>query len=529
MAIQEFSYYLNRPIEKFESVQKSNFGKLNAIVNSKEDNVIYEEHFSGFISPFDGSQHKEMIFKAMYPNYKLLYFFDIAMRKTDNIFLCLLPDNEVEKRNIANHNNVCIEFNRLIKKHIKYRSKSNPYYSSEYNIIIIDNFEVINQMKLRQSTSKESVDAHKLRKEVLFSDFSVSPNVELSILDSIFLSPKINSRTGIESKALIKNSTGNRMLANVDAYNQVISNLVPPEISNCHEPFYRSDFVRHSANSIDDEYSICIKFPMIKGISSYFKSECRPNQKQDPNSYLRDLTNMEIGINNQVKYSAFSSKNEIIEKIRQTEFFSEQDFLPEYSLASMKKSLDVISDNRELLYRDYADRIFKQFSTSSLTVSEKQKSELLARDLCDEMKYKIKESSDSYFSSIHRSIMENVSRVKTISSRNSLYAPEDVGWIYLRDMQLNLDEIKNSPYYNILHLRKINIEKIRKLMNNPIRNTIISGLLVRSRSALLNDIINEVASLGFGQSEFDNQLRILEESKIIYRINDRLFLDTNDF
>ena len=260
-------------------------------------------------------------------------------------------------------------------------------YIGKYVIVKIDDFEVINPIKLRTVTAKESFAADKLRNELLFDKlYSEEPpsNVKLAILNSLFLSPKLKSRSGIETKSLIENSSTSREIINLDRYNHLINSLIPPEISNNHYPHYVGDSITYEMDSINENFQVYIKYPQI---SYYFNAICVPNKKEDEKANLRNLTSYEIGINHQSKFLAYFSKKDLIDKFISTEFFYKQEYLPKHKIVDIKRPLSVIQDqdNKELLYNDYVSRLYKPLPEPSYSVSEEHKVLDLAEDYTYEL------------------------------------------------------------------------------------------------------------------------------------------------
>ncbi|MBI2650429.1 hypothetical protein HYX04_03885 [Candidatus Woesearchaeota archaeon] len=515
MELKEFSEYLKRPLASFESVQKNNFKRLVDIVGSKKEsyNSLYDLEVVGFLNPHTRAHTKEII-ESNNLGYSLFLLFDLPLRKTDLVINCLIPTNLATRWDIHNTYNTCIQF-RKFKKIIVVR-KGIEDYVAEYQVVIVDDFEIVNPIKLRTTSAKESREAQKIREEILFDELHIEmpSNVKLSIFNSLFLSPKLKSRSGIETKSLIKNSATGRILINLDRYNKILTGLIPPEVSNCHYPYYRSDVVTYEVPNLGEKIDVHIKFPMQ---GYYFNAACTPTQKEDENINLRSLTNNEIGINHQTKFFNYSTKKDLIEKFIATEFYYKQDYVPEHKIIDTRRSQSMIEDNEGLLYNDYVSRIFKQLPAPSSSVGEDHKIQNLAKDYAEEIGWRIRQGSDAYFNNIVRSIAENLYRVKSILHRSGFMAA-NLGLEYLESLQLNFDEIKETPDYKNIPKKDIDVEKITKIMNNPIRTIIINSLKIRDNNAMEEDIFNEFVGLGHKVVDIVKELRRLEEGGIICKV-----------
>ena len=306
MELKEFSEYMTRPLASFEGVQKNNFKGIFNIVKSKKElyDKEYELDVVGFLSP-PTRAHTKNIVESKNHGYSLLFLADLPLRKTNLVIECLIPSNLATKFNVHNTPNICIQFKKFKKLIVVHKGVED--YVAWYTVILIEDFEVINPIKLRTISAKESGEAQKIREEVLFDELHIEmpSNVKLSIFNSLFLSPKLKSRSGIETKNLIKNSAAGRVLINLDRYNKLVTGLIPPEVSNCHYPYYRSDIVTYEVPNLGEKIDVHIKFPMQ---GYYFNSACTPTQKEDDNVNLRSLTNNEIGINHQTKFFNYPTK-----------------------------------------------------------------------------------------------------------------------------------------------------------------------------------------------------------------------------
>lgn len=521
MELKEFSGYLTRPLASFEGVQKNNFKKIFNIVKSKKElyDKEYELDVVGFLSPHTRAYTKHVI-ESKNPGYSLFFLFDLPLRKTNLVIECLIPSNLVTKEDIHNKHNVCIQFKNF--KKIVVTHKGVEDYVAHYTLILIESFEIINPIKLRTVSAKESREAQKIREEILFDELHIETpsNVRLSIFNSLFLSPKLKSRSGIETKNLIKNSAAGRVLINLDRYNKIISSLIPPEVSNCHYPYYRSDVVTHEVPNLGEKIEVHIKFPMQ---GYYFNAACTPTQKEDENVNLRSLTNNEIGINHQTKFFNYPTKKDLIEKFIVTEFYYKQDYIPEHKIIETRRSKNIIEDNEELLYNDYVFRICKQLPVPSFSVGEEHKIQNLAINYAEEIGWRIKQGSDSYFNNIVRSIKENLYRVKSVLHRSGFMAV-NLGLEYLTSLQLNFDEIKETMDYKNLPKKEIDVEKITKIMNNPIRATIINALKIRDNNAMEDEIFNEFVGLGHATGDIVKEISRLEEGGFIYKVGSIYYL-----
>lgn len=515
MELKEFSEYLKRPLVSFESVQKNNFKRVVDIVESKKEsyNILYELELVGFLSPHTRAHTKEII-ESSNLGYSLFLLFDLPLRKTDLVINCLIPTNLATKYNLNNTHNICIQFKKFKKILVIHKGIEN--YVAEYQVIVVDDFEIVNPIKLRTISAKDSREAQKIREEAIFDELHIeTPSyVKLSIFNSIFMSPKLKSRSGIEAKNFIKNSATAKILINLDKHNEIITSLIPPEISNCHFSKYRSDFVIYDVPNLGEKIEVYIKYPAH---GYYFNATCTPNQREDDNISLRSLTNKEIGINHQTKFFNYPTKKDLIEKLIATEFYYKQEYVPEYKIIETRRSQNIIECNKELLYNDYVYRMFKPLLEPSFSVSEEHKIQNLARDYAEELGWGIKQGSDAYFNNIVRSIKEKLYRVKSILCRSGFMAAS-LGLEYLESSQLNFDEIKESKDYKNLPKKEINVEKITKIMNNPIRSIIINALKIRDNNAMEEEIFNEFVGLGHKVADMLKEMKRLEEAGIIYKL-----------
>jgi hypothetical protein len=467
----------------------------------------------------------KLLIEEKNPGYRLFLLFDIPLRKTNQVIRCLIPTSLVVKYNLKDVHNVCIQFKKFRRIFVSHKGKYNSFWKEAH--IIIEDFEITNPSKLRLISAKESNEALKVRAEVLFGELDVETpaNVKLSILNTLFLAPKIKSRSGIETKSLIDNSVGNRFLMTLDNYNQVIASLIPPEISNCHYPNYRGDIVAHRIEHIDEKLNIFIRYPNLK---CYFNSICTPNQKEEINVNLRNMSNNEIGINHQTKFKNYSTKKELIDKFMLTEFFYKQDYLPKYSKSGMNKSLKILKDNRKLLYDDYVSRIYNQLLPTNLSVTEIYKINNLSQGYCEEIGYKIKQGNDSYFNGVVRSIRENLHRVKSTINRNSFKTDAGLENVYLESLQLNFDEIRESKDYTQLADKKVNMEKIIRIRNNALRAAIIDAVKIRGGNVTEGVVLKEAKDLGYDEKEILKEVFNLQEMGIVYKLNNIIYLDATE-
>ena len=385
MELKDFSLYLKRPIERFEDLQKDSFKKVLDVVNSnKFPEGEYEINCIGFLSPHT-RWYTKYIVESKINEYSLFFLYDIPLRRTNQVCECIIPTSLATKLSIHNTPNICVRFSRFKKNYVVHKGIED--YIGKYVIVKIDDFEVINPIKLRTVTAKESFAADKLRNELLFDKlYSEEPpsNVKLAILNSLFLSPKLKSRSGIETKSLIENSSTSREIINLDRYNHLINSLILPEISNNHYPHYVGDSITYEMDSINENFQVYIKYPQI---NYYFNAICVPNKKEDEKANLRNLTSYEIGINHQSKFLAYYSKKDLIDKFISTEFFYKQEYLPKHKIVDIKRPLSVIQDqdNKELLYNDYVSRLYKPLPEPSYSVSEEHKVLDLAEDYTYEL------------------------------------------------------------------------------------------------------------------------------------------------
>ncbi|MBI3035162.1 hypothetical protein HYY71_02465 [Candidatus Woesearchaeota archaeon] len=173
MELKEFSEYLKRPLASFESVQKNNFKRLVDIAESKKDlyGSLYELEVVGFLNPHTRAHTKEII-ESINSGYSLFLLFDLPLRKTNLVINCLIPTNLATKYNIHNTHNTCIQFKKF--KKILVVRKGIENYVAEYQVVIVDDFEIVNPIKLRTVSAKESREAQKIREEVIFDEIKES-------------------------------------------------------------------------------------------------------------------------------------------------------------------------------------------------------------------------------------------------------------------------------------------------------------------------------------------------------------------
>ncbi len=255
---------------------------------------------------------------------------------------------------------------------------------------------------------------------------------------------------------------------------------------------------------------------------------CTPSQKEEVNVDLRNFSGTELGINHQTKFMAYDSRKDLIDKFVVTEFFYKQDWLPGFSIKGMRKSLKLIRENKEFLYGDYVARLFKPVSISPLSVSERQRIRQLAENYCGEVGYEIKQGKNPYLNSIMNSIGGNLHRVKAILGRSSFKTNRNVESLYLQNLELNFEEIKDSKDYINLPDKKANMEKIRRIMNNVVRRNIITSLRERGRSAYEEEIINAVSVLCHDKKDILNEIYNLMRGGVIYKVNNILYLIDGD-
>ena len=525
MELKEFSEYMTRPLASFEGVQKNNFKGIFNIVKSKKElyDKEYEFDVVGFLSPHTRAYTKNIV-ESKNHGYSLFFLADLPLRKTNLVIECLIPSNLATKFNVHNTPNICIQFKKFKKLIVVHKGVED--YVAWYTVILIEDFEVINPIKLRTISAKESGEAQKIREEVLFDELHIEmpSNVKLSIFNSLFLSPKLKSRSGIETKNLIKNSADGRVLINLDRYNKIITGLIPPEVSNCHYPYYRSDAVTYEVPNLGEKIDVHIKFPMQ---GYYFNSACTPTQKEDDNVNLRSLTNNEIGINHQTKFFNYPTKKDLIEKFIATEFYYKQDYIPEHKIIETRRSQSMIEDNEELLYDDYVSRVYKPLPAPSFSVGEEHKIQNLAKDYAEEIGWRIRQGSDAYFNNIVRSITENLYRVKSTLHRSGFIAT-NLGLKYLESLQLNFDEIKETSDYKNIPKKEIDVEKTTKIMNNPIRATIINSLKIRNNNAMEDEIFSEFVGLGHSTADIVKEIEGLERSGILFKVGSIYYITDKD-
>jgi len=513
MELKDFSDYLVRPLANFESIQKNNFRRVFDISKSnKEPYKEYEFEVVGFLNSHT-REHTKHIVESQNPAYSLFFLVDLPLRKTDLVIECLIPENLVIKHKIQNTHNVCIQFKKFKKTFVIHKGIEN--YVGRYELILIDDFEILNPIKLRTVSAKKSREAQKIREEVFDGLYGDVPSyVKFSIFNSLFMSPKLKSRSGIEIKSLIENSATGRALINLDKKNKVITKFIPPEVSNCHYPNYRSDVVTYDIPNLGEKLEVHIDYPMQ---GYYFNATCTPNQKEDENINLRSLTNNEIGINHQTKFFNYLTKKELIDKLLTTEFYYKQDSLPEHKIIDVNRFQKVIEENEVLLYNDYASRMYEPLQKPSFSVSESHKIQSLARDHADEIGWKIKQGNDAYLNHIIRGIQEKLYRVKSILHRSGFLAT-NIGLEYLESLQLNFDEIKETPDYKNLPKKEIDVEKVTKVMNSPIRAIIINALKIRDNNAMEDELFNEFVGLGHKTHDIIKEIEKLESGGIIYKV-----------
>ena len=525
MILKNTSLYLRRKTSYFEEKQTSNFSVIYEIINSnKNATKEYEKECFGFLIPHTRNWMKYLIEKQ-YKGYSLLFLFDVPLRKTDNVLECLIPIELANKFDMENNPNICIEFKKFKKVYASHKGSNNSF--GKWPIILIEDFDVINPIKLRLLSSKESHEAAKLRNDILFRELhiEVPSNVKLSILNSLFLAPKIKSLTGIESKGLIDNSASGRSLINLDSYNDLIKELIPPEISNVHLRSYRGDVTPHYINSMGETINIHMTYP-LRGY--YFNSVCTPNIQDDPNTLLRSISNNEIGINHQTKFKVFSTRKDLIDKLTVSEFFHKQDYLPDYSIMNVKSTKKLIDENRDLLYDDYVSRLFKQATIHPSTKSEKNRLMNLARDFVDEIGYQTKESRDPFFNNIYRSLAEGLTRVKAILDRSGFCTIGGLENVHLQSLQLNFDEIRESTDYSNLPKKDVDIPKIRKIMNNSSMALIVASLKRRGRVCHKDEILIDATELGHIDKDILKALDIMVKADIIDNLNGIIYLKDRD-
>ncbi len=497
-ALKEFSNYANRPLEEYERRQSANFTQIIKIINSpKNEDKEYELSFYAFLSQHPDSYMK-IIIESLEPNYILLFMHDLAARDTDNVLRCLVPKSLAIKYGLQESKNVYIEVDMFCKKKLKYKSTSYdlPWVDS---VILLNDFKISSPLKQRLLSKTESKNANKLREEILFGcldEVEVS-NVKFSIFNSIFLSPKVNSKSGIESKTFIDNSTNWKFLINMDNYNQLVNAMIPPEVNNSHFPFLRGDSMHKHLDRYGEEFTINAYYPITEHQKIYFNASCDTNRAEDPNLFLRSLGSSDLGITHQTKYRNYRVKKDIIDKMINSEFYFNENYLPKYRIQSLTKSFKLLQENQKLLYTDYAERIFNTpIKLSSPSASEKDRAHKLAEEYCMQIRYDIKNNGDSYVNSIARSILENIRRIKAVMQRSSLKYDEFTGIQYMEDLNTNFGDIIESKDYARLGRLPLDPEHIRKIMKNPICADIIAGLKNRNRIANYDELIGEVMNSG---------------------------------
>lgn len=530
MALKEFSTYINRPIENFEKAQKYNFNHIYKIINStKEKPKDYELATVGFLSPH-GDSWMKIIIEEKKPGYTLCLLHDLALRNTKKVLECLIPSEVFDKHDLKNRYPLCIQFDKFKKEIIEYKS---TYKSSnlmveksiaKWSIISIEDFNIINPSRLRLVSAKESNEAAQLRSDILFKELGVDipSHVKLSIINTIFLSPKVGARTGIETKSFINNSSRGRFLINIDHYNNLMKKLIPPEISNSQYEDYRGDIIHLYIPRLHENLVIRNKYPTLK---YSFSANCSPNQKEDMLSGIRGISNNEIGINHQTKFETYLSKKSIIDKLTLTEFFYKQDYMPQIPRIHLNKSISLIKSNNRLLYEDYVSRLYKPIEIKPLTVSEKHKIESIATDYCEELGYLPKQNHDGYLNSIKRTVMENLSRVKAVVQRSDFMGGRGLALVYLNSISSNFDEIRESKDYNNLSSKDVDTAKVRRIMNNLIRNQIISLMKRKGYKAVEEDVIFELEQNGHNKKAILKEMTNLMNGGIIYKIGELITLE----
>lgn len=515
MELKTPSSYLNRPFERFELNQIENFKKVvNSFNLGKDSEFEYEIDAIGFLNHHDNNWMKQII-EDHNQGYTLMWLFDIALRKPKNTIECLVPTSLVNSYGLENIQNVCIEFRKCKRVTTIHKCKTTGDIG-KFNLLQIDEFKIVNPVKLRSVTSNESREAQKIRDEILFDELHVETPiyVKMSILDSLFLSPMIKSRSGIESNTLLSNHSAGRELVNLDNYNQLIKSLIPPEISNCHLDTIRHEPVHYKIESLNETFQI---FPAYHTSNFHFNAECNPLKRENDFVKFRNMSNTEVGINHQTRFNSFLSRKLLMDKLMVSEFFYIQEHLPTQKITDMGRSFSLLKDNSELIYNDYVSRLFSQIKIEPLSVSENQLIREMATDHCAEIGYKIKQSNDKYLSAIERILKGKLHRVKAILPRTGVNLGTNAGFDYLQNIQLNFDDIRQSNDYTYLSGKGANNQKISRIMNNHGRSVIITELKVRGGSCLQNDLINELMTLGHEPKDILKELNNLLKACILWK------------
>jgi len=520
--MQEFASYVGRPLQPHEYKQKEKFKGIFNIINSRKDiDKEYEGNCTAFLNPHDDNWMKVLL-EEQKPSHTLFLLSDLSHRKTNEVLECFIPNDLVTKYGLKGTHNLYIAFSKFKKVTFAH---PNPEYRASYPTILLEDFEIRNPIELRAISSQESRYAEKLRNDLLFDnlDGDLPSYVKLSIIGSLFLSPKMYFRSGIEAKSLLDSSTTPRAAINLDYYNSLLKRLIPSEISNHLVDEYRVYPISHTVPSLGEKFDIHISYPTI---GYYYNSSFTPHSKEDPKFYERGITKEELGINHQTKFNLYHSKKAIVDKMSATEFFYKQDYLASYRITNFKSLFKLIEENKELLYNDYIFKLMKPIKKTPFSVGELRKIDALTETYLDELGYKVRQGRDALQNCIRAIVQGNLVRVKSVITRGGFIPGSNMGEEYLNAVQLNFGEIREARDYKVLPLINLHAEDTAKILNDPIRRLVVTTLKICGGISKIEGILNAFNGLGHDIADIMKELENLKTAQYIEELNGYYILDT---